>query len=99
MPPEILRLSDKYLNNPKNILIDSDDLSGEGIDQSFLVIKDREKHKYLTDFINQNRGQVIVLYFVQQKLEQEMLHEIYKNPDTKWLQLKETCHKINVNTP
>ena len=60
MPPEILRLADKYLNNPKNILIDSDDLSGEGIDQSFLVIKDREKHKYLTDFINQNRGQVIV---------------------------------------
>ena len=60
MPPEILRLSDKYLNNPKNILIDSDDLSGEGIDQSFLVIKDREKHKYLTDFINQNRGQVIL---------------------------------------
>ena len=60
MPPEILRLSDKYLNNAKNILIDSDDLSGEGIDQSFLVIKDRDKHKYLTDFINQNRGQVIV---------------------------------------
>ena len=26
MPPEIFRLSDKYLNNPKNILIDSDDL-------------------------------------------------------------------------
>ena len=60
MPPEILRLSDKYLNSPKNILIDSDDLSGEGIDQSFLVIKDRDKHKYLTDFINENRGQVIV---------------------------------------
>ena len=32
MPPEILRLSDKYLNNAKNILIDSDDLSGEGIE-------------------------------------------------------------------
>ena len=60
MPPEILRLPDKYLNNPKNILIDSDDLSGEGIDQSFLVIKDRDKHRYLTDFIKENRGQVIV---------------------------------------
>ena len=60
MPPEILRLADKYLNNPKNILIDSDDLSGEGIDQSFLVIKDREKNKYLTEFIKDNRGQVIV---------------------------------------
>ncbi len=60
MPPEILRLADKYLNSPKNILIDSDDLSGEGIDQSFLVIKDRDKHRYLADFIKENRGQVIV---------------------------------------
>ena len=60
MPPEILRLADKYLNQPRNILIDSDDLSGEGIDQSFLVIKDREKHRHLTDFINNNKGQVIV---------------------------------------
>ena len=60
MPPEILRLADKYLNSPRNILIDSDDLSGEGIDQSFLVIKDRDKHKYLTEFIKENRGQAIV---------------------------------------
>ena len=52
MPPEILLLSEKYLNNAKKILIDSDDLSGEGIDQSFLVIKDREKADYLIDFIN-----------------------------------------------
>ena len=40
MPPEILRLADKYLNEPKRVLIDTDDLSGEGINQSFLVIKD-----------------------------------------------------------
>ena len=33
MPSEILLLSEKYLNNAKKILIDSDDLSGEGIDQ------------------------------------------------------------------
>ena len=61
MPVDILRLSEKYLNQPKRILIDSDDLSGEGIDQSFLVIKDREKQKYLTSFIKDNkRGQTIV---------------------------------------
>jgi ATP-dependent RNA helicase DeaD len=36
-------------------------LSGEGIEQSFLVIKDREKQKYLTKFIKENRkGQTIV---------------------------------------
>ena len=61
MPIDIIRLADKYLNNPKNILIDSDDLSGEGIEQSFLVIKDREKQKYLTKFIKENtKGQTIV---------------------------------------
>ena len=61
MPVDILRLSEKYLNQPKRILIDSDDLSGEGIDQSFLVIKDREKQKYLTSFIKDNKkGQTIV---------------------------------------
>lgn len=39
MPTEILRLSEEYLTNPKQFLLDSDDLSGEGIDQSFLVLK------------------------------------------------------------
>ena len=61
MPADILRLADKYLNQPKRVLIDSDDLSGEGIDQSFLVIKDRDKQKYLANFIKENKkGQTIV---------------------------------------
>jgi len=37
MPTEILRLSEEYLNNPKQFLLSADDLSGDGIDQSFLV--------------------------------------------------------------
>ena len=61
IPTEILRLSEEYLNNPKQFLLDADDLSGEGIDQSFLVIKDREKLKHLNNFIGQNKtGQTIV---------------------------------------
>jgi ATP-dependent RNA helicase DeaD len=60
MPTEILRLSEEYLKNPKQFLLDADDLSGEGIDQSFLVIKDRDKFKYLMDFIKQTKGQSIV---------------------------------------
>jgi ATP-dependent RNA helicase DeaD len=42
MPTEILRLSEEYLNNPKQFLLSADDLSGDGIDQSFLVIKETE---------------------------------------------------------
>ena len=60
MPTEILRLSEEYLANAKQFLLDADDLSGEGIDQSFLVIKDRDKSKYLVDFIKQGKGQCIV---------------------------------------
>ena len=61
MPAAILRLSEDYLRNPKQFLLDADDLSVEGIDQSFLVIKDRDKINYLTDFITQNKtGQTIV---------------------------------------
>ncbi len=61
MPPAILRLAENYLNDPKQFLLDADDLSGEGISQAFLVIKDRDKLKYLLDFIEENKkGQTIV---------------------------------------
>ena len=60
MPTEILRLSEEYLKNPKQFLLDADDLSGEGIDQSFLVLKDRDKFQHLVDFIKKTKGQTIV---------------------------------------
>ena len=61
MPAEILRLAEKYMRNPQQILIDTDDLSGEGIDQAFLVIRDREKTDFLFKFIKENKnGQTIV---------------------------------------
>ena len=60
MPPEIMRLAETNMESPKRILVDSDDLSGDGIDQSFLIIKDREKPKFLLDFIDGNIGQCIV---------------------------------------
>jgi len=61
MPPAILRLAENYLNNPKQFLLDADDLSVEGIEQAFLVIKDRDKLKHLIDFIEENeKGQTIV---------------------------------------
>jgi ATP-dependent RNA helicase DeaD len=60
MPPEIMRLAETNMNMPKRILVDSDDLSGAGIQQSFLVLRDKEKSKFLLDFIHGNIGQCIV---------------------------------------
>ena len=60
MPQEIMRLAETNMNSPRKILVDSDDLSGAGIDQSFLILKDREKPKYVLDFIDGNIGQCII---------------------------------------
>ncbi len=62
MPVPILRLSEEYLNNPKQFLLDADDLSGEGIDQSFLILRDREKTKYLVQFIEENQGEQAIVF-------------------------------------
>ena len=60
MPTEILRLAEEYLKNPKQFLLDADDLSLEDIEQAFRVIKDREKNGFLLDFVKKIKGQVIV---------------------------------------
>ena len=61
IPTEILRLSEDYLRNPKQFLLDVDDLSGEGIDQSYLVLRDREKERHVINFIKQTpKGQCII---------------------------------------
>ena len=62
MPVDILRLAEEYLRDAKQFLLDADDLSGEGIDQSFLVLRDREKPKYLFQFINENRGGQCIVF-------------------------------------
>ena len=77
MPTQILRLSEDYLNNPKQFLLDADDLSGEGIDQAYLVIKDRDKFKYLLDFIKPVKGQCIVFCSTKYRTRdvQKFLHQ------------------------
>ena len=60
MPPEIMRLAETNMNMPKRILVDSDDLSGDGIQQSFLILRDKEKPKFLLDFLDGNIGQCII---------------------------------------
>ena len=80
MPVEILRLSEEYLKNPKHFLLDADDLSGEGIDQSFLILRDREKEEHLLNFINETEGQKIVFCSTKYRTRDvvKMLHRAKK---------------------
>src|SRR5215471_14627903 len=57
MPPEILRLAEEYMkDNVENIRLNEEEITLETIDQSYLVIDEREKFKYLCDFVKQSQN-------------------------------------------
>lgn len=78
MPVEILRLSEEYLRNPKQFLLDADDLSGEGIEQAFLVIRDREKIDHLLDFLNKNSPQQAIVFCSTKNRVRDVARFLYK---------------------
>ena len=78
IPAEILRLAEKYMKNPQQIFIDSDDLSGEGIDQAFLVIRDREKINFLIKFIKENRNGQTIVFCSTKDRTRLVAHELSK---------------------
>ncbi|MEX0911550.1 MAG: DEAD/DEAH box helicase [Nitrosopumilaceae archaeon] len=78
IPAEILRLAEKYMRNPQQILIDADDLSGEGIDQAFLVIRDREKTDFLFKFIKENKNGQTIVFCSTKDRTRRVAHELAK---------------------
>ena len=78
MPAEILRLAEKYMRHPQQIFIDADDLSGEGIDQAFLIIKDREKTDYLMKFIKENKNGQTIVFCSTKDRTRRVAHELTK---------------------
>ncbi len=55
MPPEITALSRRYMRDPEQILVDSDEPSVETLDQYYAVIKHNEKLAFLTDLLQRER--------------------------------------------
>ncbi len=54
MPGEVVRLSDRYMNNPVEVLIDSDELSIDEIDQSYAIVDERSKFPALVEYVRKN---------------------------------------------
>ena len=78
IPAEILRLAEKYMRNPQQIFIDADDLSVEGIDQAFLVIRDREKTDFLFKFIKENKNGQTIVFCSTKERTRRVAHELGK---------------------
>lgn len=82
MPREVLRLTQEYMGDPKEIRLDEKELSLDTIDQSYLVVHENEKFKHLCNFIrNKNERQTIVFAATKQRthrLASELKQEGFK---------------------
>ncbi|HKX81517.1 MAG TPA: DEAD/DEAH box helicase [Nitrososphaera sp.] len=73
MPPEILRLAEEYMKeNIEQVRLNEEEITLDSIDQSYLVVEEREKFKHLADFIRQNqseKAQTIVFAATKQRAD------------------------------
>jgi len=70
MPPEILRLAQEYMKDPEEIRLNEEELSLDTIDQSYLIVHEKEKFKHLCHFIkNRDQKQTIVFAATKQRTQ------------------------------
>jgi len=74
MPGEIVRLADRYMNNPVEVLIDSDELSLDEIDQSYAIVDERSKFQALVEYVRKN-GISSGIIFCATKIKTQRLAE------------------------
>jgi ATP-dependent RNA helicase DeaD len=106
MPPEILRLADEYMrqNKIEHVRLNEEEITLETIDQSYLVVEERDKFKHLMDFIRRNRNaksQTIVFAATKQradriayKLRQEGFSAVTIHGDLSQKQRDNAMHKF-----
>jgi ATP-dependent RNA helicase DeaD len=106
MPPEILRLADEYMrqNKIEHVRLNEEEITLETIDQSYLVVEEREKFKHLIDFIRRNqnaKSQTIVFAATKQradrlayKLRQEGFSAVTIHGDLSQKQRDYAMHKF-----
>jgi len=74
MPAEIIRLTRKYMDKPVEVLIDSDELSVEEIDQRYAMVDERGKFAALVEYIRKN-GISSGIVFCSTKIKTQRLAE------------------------
>jgi ATP-dependent RNA helicase DeaD len=79
MPPEVSRLAQEYMKNVREIKLNEEELSLDTIEQSYLIVPEKEKFKHLCDFIrNRDKKQTIVFAATKQRthrLAGELKHQ------------------------
>ncbi len=109
MPPEILRLAEEYMKDSfEQIRLNEEEITLESIEQSYLVVEEREKFKHLIDFIRRNqseKAQTIVFAATKQradrlayKLRQERFSAVTIHGDLTQKQRDNSMNKFRKGT-
>ena len=70
MPIEILRLAQEYMHDPREIRLNEAEISLDTIDQSYLIVQEREKFRHLCNFIkSRDKKQTIVFAATKQRTQ------------------------------
>jgi ATP-dependent RNA helicase DeaD len=79
MPPEILRLAQEYMHDDaQEVRLNEEELGLETIEQSYLVITEKEKFKHLCNFINNSRDkkQQTIVFAATKQRTQRLANEL-----------------------
>src|ERR671927_374264 len=70
MPPEILKLAQEYMKDVEEIRLNKEEISLDTIDQSYLIVREKEKFKHLCNFIrNRDNTQTIIFAATKQRTQ------------------------------
>jgi len=102
MPPEITRLAQEYMKNPEEVKLNEEELSLDTIDQSYLVVEEKEKFKHLCTLIGmRDETQTIVFAATKARtqrlaleLRQKGLRVITIHGDLSQKQRDDSMHKF-----
>ena len=82
MPPEILKLAQEYMKDVEEIRLNKEEIGLDTIDQSYLIVYEKQKFKHLCNFIkNRDKTQTIIFAATKQRtqrLAEELKREGFK---------------------
>src|SRR3954454_10411016 len=76
MPPEILRLAQEYMKDVREIRLNEEELSLETIDQSYLIVDEKEKFKHLCYFIKSREKKQTIVFAATKQRTQRLASEL-----------------------
>ena len=76
MPSEIMRLSQEYMHDPKEVMLNQEELSLDTIEQSYIVIPEREKFKHLCNFIKKRDKKQTIVFAATRERARRLIDEL-----------------------